>query len=202
MPHSKIDYSKTVIYKIVCKSLNIKDLYVGNTTDFTRRKTKHKHCCNNPTSKSYNLKVYEMIRKNGGWDNWEMVLVETYPCKNQNEASAKEREWYENLNANMNVQYPHRTTLEYRLEKRDIILEQRKIYYNENKEELYRKHRLWDIQHAEEIREYKANWRAINADKIKERYKTICKCECGKEYTLWNKTRHQKSKYHIDKLNV
>ena len=43
--------------------------------------------------------------------------------------------------------------------------------------------------------------RILNADKIKERNKTICICECGKEYTLCNKKRHQKSKYHIDKLN-
>ena len=37
MPKLPIDYSKTIIYKIICCDLNIKDCYVGHTTDFTRR---------------------------------------------------------------------------------------------------------------------------------------------------------------------
>ena len=32
MPRKVVDYSKTVIYKIVCKDLNITELYVGHTT--------------------------------------------------------------------------------------------------------------------------------------------------------------------------
>jgi hypothetical protein len=49
--------------------------YVGHTTDFTKRKNNHKKSCNNSKSKDYNLKVYDFIRKNGGWDNWSIVLV-------------------------------------------------------------------------------------------------------------------------------
>ena len=50
MPRKVVDYSKTVIYKIVCKDLNITELYVVHTTDFTRRKCEHKTCCNNEKS--------------------------------------------------------------------------------------------------------------------------------------------------------
>ena len=42
MPKDIIDYSKTVIYKIVCRNLDINTVYVGSTTDFTRRKSKPK----------------------------------------------------------------------------------------------------------------------------------------------------------------
>ena len=50
MPLIPIDYSKTIIYKIVCNDLNICVVYVGSTTDFIRRKnehkpTIHKNCC-------------------------------------------------------------------------------------------------------------------------------------------------------------
>jgi hypothetical protein len=31
-------------------------------------------------------------------DNWTMVEVEKYPCKDANEATAKEREWFKRLN--------------------------------------------------------------------------------------------------------
>ena len=47
MPKVAIDYSKTVMYKIVCKDLNIKDLYIGHTVNFRQRKHDHRrHCVN------------------------------------------------------------------------------------------------------------------------------------------------------------
>ena len=46
MPRKPIDYRHTHFYKIVCKDLNIKDCYVGHTTDFTKRKYQHKTACN------------------------------------------------------------------------------------------------------------------------------------------------------------
>jgi predicted GIY-YIG superfamily endonuclease len=46
MPKEIIDYSKTVIYKIICKNLNINTIYVGSTSNFIQRKAKHKYSCN------------------------------------------------------------------------------------------------------------------------------------------------------------
>ena len=75
MGRTKTDYSKTIIYKIVCNDLNVRDKYVGSTTNFTNRKSNHKKCCSNETSRDYNYKVYQMIRLNGGWDNWNMIEI-------------------------------------------------------------------------------------------------------------------------------
>ena len=59
------DYSKTIIYKI--EHLHNKSLlYLGQTTNFTNRKHKHKSCCNKP--EMYNVKLYKMMRENGGWE--------------------------------------------------------------------------------------------------------------------------------------
>ena len=69
MPRLEIDYSRMIIYKLVCNDLNILDCYVGSTTDFSKRKYGHKSACNNCKIKNYNLKVYKIIRENGGWDN-------------------------------------------------------------------------------------------------------------------------------------
>ena len=41
-----------------------------------------------------------MIRENEGWNNWSMIEIEKYPCNDKNEACARERYWYELLNAN------------------------------------------------------------------------------------------------------
>ena len=53
MPKENIDYSKTIIYKIVCKDIDIEDCYVGSTTDFVRRKSEHKKHVIKDTEKSY-----------------------------------------------------------------------------------------------------------------------------------------------------
>jgi predicted GIY-YIG superfamily endonuclease len=69
MPKTNIDYQNTIIYKIVCNDLDVPFLYVGFTTDFTKRKNRHKTSCNNSNSEAYNFKIYSFIRSNGGWDN-------------------------------------------------------------------------------------------------------------------------------------
>ena len=71
-----------------------------------KRKNCHKSSCMNKSSKQYNQKKYKIIRLNGGWSNWSMVLIEYYPCTNKFEASARERYYAELLNSDMNTQVP------------------------------------------------------------------------------------------------
>jgi len=101
MPLKEINYQNTVIYKI--QHIDNDDLlYVGHTTDFTKRKSMHKSCCNNVTSKCFNLKIYKMIRENGGWEMFNMAEVEKFPCNDRNEADAEEDKVMRTLKANMN----------------------------------------------------------------------------------------------------
>jgi len=132
MPRKEINYLNTIIYKFVCNDLNIKDTYVGHTTDFIKRKATHKSVCHNLDNKSYNLKVYKTIRENGGWVNWSMIEIEKYPCGDSNEACSRERYWYELLNANMNTVCPT-----FNVEKRK---EYEKEYYDNNKKKFNEKH--------------------------------------------------------------
>jgi hypothetical protein len=66
----------------------------------------------NQTRKEYSHKKYVFIREHGGWDNWQMIEVEKYPCKDMNEACARERHWYEELKAKLNKQIPNRSSKE------------------------------------------------------------------------------------------
>ena len=66
MPKNIIDYTKTIIYKICCKDPLVKDIYVGSTTNFIKRKNNHKTRCFNNNSKDYNMYVYEFIRNSVG----------------------------------------------------------------------------------------------------------------------------------------
>ena len=106
MPKVNVDYSNTIIYKIACKDQTIKDIYVGHTTNFTQRKYSHKTNCINEKSTNYKLKVYEFIRNNGGWENWEMIEICSINCKNKLDALRWEHEYYYLLNATLNNVQP------------------------------------------------------------------------------------------------
>ena len=153
MPKTNIDYSNTIIYKIVCKDINNKDCYVGHTTCFTKRKYRHKYCCNNPNDKGYNLYVYKFIRENGGWDNWEMVEVDKVSCVDSNEALKHERHYIEQLKATLNKVIPTRTDKEYYETNKEKFKELHKQYHIEHKEERLEQMKQYRDDHKEERKE-------------------------------------------------
>jgi len=156
MPKTAIDYSKTIIYKIVCKNLDITDTYIGHTTNLIKRRCGHKTTINNIKDKNYNLKVYQYIRENGGWDNFDMIQIEQYSCKNVNEARAKEREYIEFLKPTLNKDIPNRTNKEYRKDNEEHLKKKKKEYREKKKKKI-----------AEKKKEYKK----IKKKKIKKKNK-------------------------------
>ena len=102
MPKTEIDYSNTIIYKITCKDPNVTDIYVGYTTNFIQRKHTHKQSCTNIKSTNYKCKLYEVIRNNGGWNNWQMEIINIFNCADHYEARKKEQEYFISLNATLN----------------------------------------------------------------------------------------------------
>ena len=85
------DYSKSIIYKLCCKDASITDEYIGSTTNKTKRKYQHKSNCNNENGKRYNLYVYQFIREHGGFDNFDLIVLEEYSCENKQKLLMKER---------------------------------------------------------------------------------------------------------------
>ena len=102
MPKTDIDYSNTIIYKITCNDESISDVYVGHTTNFVQRKHAHKISCTNIKSSNYNCRLYNVIRNNGGWDNWKMEIINFFNCKDHYEARKKEQEYFMLLKATLN----------------------------------------------------------------------------------------------------
>ena len=103
MPRLAIDYSNAVIYKLSCKDKNITELYIGSTTNFTVRKNQHKLACSNIKNVKNNCKKYQFIRQNGGWNNWEMIEVETFPCKTGRELTKRKEELRCKYDASLNT---------------------------------------------------------------------------------------------------
>ena len=131
-----VNYNKSIIYKLCCKNPDIKEIYVGSTCCFTRRKQQHKTRCNNENSKAYNSKVYQFIRENGNWDNWDMVLIEKYECDDKQELHKRERYYLEQLQATLNCIIPSRNKKEYKKDNSKEILEQGNEYYKNNKKKI------------------------------------------------------------------
>ena len=136
MPLKEINYDKTHFYKLMCKDFNITDCYVGHTTDWVKRKSDHKHRCNNPNRGGHNLPVYKFMRENGGWENWEMLWIKTLKCENAMEARSEERKCKEQLNATLNGNVPSRTFDEYRETNKDKIKEYAVEYRKNNKDKI------------------------------------------------------------------
>jgi len=150
MPKNKISYEFTITYKICCLDISISDIYIGHTTNFVKRKCSHKSICCQGMGENANAYVYTFIRDNGGWDNWQMVEIEKYPCQDKNEALKRERYWIETLKASLNKRIPTRSRKEYdydnvenrknyRLENINKITAYMKNYYEENIEHIREK---------------------------------------------------------------
>jgi len=216
MPRQNLDFSKTIIYKICCNDSNISQCYVGQTTNFKNRKNAHKKVCNNINGKRYNTFLYNFIRENGGWDNWNMVPIEIYPCENSIQSKIREQYWKEELNAELNKNKCYAGVDNFDCDKKTYI----KLYQEANKEELSEKHKIYGELNKQSISEKKKNYRKTNneymclkdkenyeknKDKIKMRNNQICNCDCGSFFKNSNFQNHKKSKKHIkyiDTLNI
>jgi len=193
MPKIPIDYSKTIIYKIVCNDLNVNQCYVGHTTDMTKRKWGHKSVCNNDKNKGHNHKIYKIIRENGGWDNWNMLLVEKFPCKDKYDACKREREVYEELDAKMNMLIPYRTQEEIKQYHKQYDQE----YYQTNKEYKKQKFKEYNQLNKQKISAYKKKYREANQQKISERNKEKIECLiCGSIVRRSDIAQHKRTAKH------
>jgi predicted GIY-YIG superfamily endonuclease len=188
------------MYKIVSKDLNNNYIYVGSTTDFTKRKAQHKAGCINENNTCYNYKVYKMIRENGAWNEFEMIEIEKYPCNDKNECFARERYWKEYFNANMNTNVPNRSKNEWYLDNKAIFLEQNKKNYIKNKNKILEQHKIYYKKNKLEVLAHQKFYAVNNKEKIKSRQNTKHSCQCGGRYITANKIRHIKSPKHQNYL--
>jgi len=185
MPRENVDYSKTVIYKIQSIE-NEDDLYVGHTTDFTKRKNCHKRRCINENYKGYYSKVYKMIRDSGGWDCFTMIELYKFSCNDGNEARAEEDKTMRELKANMNSC-------------RAFLSKEEKKESDNNYNKKVRDNRS-DEDKQKKI-EYDKNYRKNNKQKIDIYKKEIIICLCGSKCSKSHIKRHERTKKHQDYIN-
>jgi hypothetical protein len=167
MPRKLInDY---VFYKFVCNDENIECCYVGSTANFSDRKRCHLKNCNNPNEKSYSYKIYEIIRANGGWENWKMVIIGEEKEISLTQSRILEQKYIDELKANMNMCRAY-TSMEQRKEqKKQYSKIYDKIRYENNKEEENKRSKDWRDLNKEKLIEQRKIKYLNNTELIKER---------------------------------
>ena len=193
MPKDIIDYTNTIIYKIYCKDENITDVYIGHTTNFIQRKYSHKIACN---SNNNNLKIYNIIRNNGGWDNWDMIQIAKYNCNDLTEARIKEQEHYNLYKSTLNSCPPYVDKNKYFCKICKIQSISQKEYINHI---LSKKHNK--TYKNQNINNDNAD-NAKNAKNAKKHYCEICDFKCSKQsnYIVHLNTRKHKNAENDNKM--
>lgn len=158
------------VYRIICKDITIKECYVGSTNNFTQRKREHKSRCYNEKDKHYNLEIYTFIRNHGGWDNWNIELLEE--TENGRE---KEQYWINYYNPTLNSC----VAISNNERRRKLKTES----YHRHKEKHTEKNKIRINEHYEKNKEY---------------YTEKFDCECGGRYTRKNKETHCKTPKHFN----
>lgn len=168
------------IYKIYCSDDNITDTYIGSTQNVTTRKYKHKYNCNNQNSKKYNTKVYQIIRQNGGWDNWNFVVIEEIKECSKIQAHIREEYHRQEIKANMNSVCCFSGVTDYT-----------------TPEEYDKQYREYNKQ---KIKEREQQYRQDNKEQISKIKSKSYECECGSVFRSCDKLQHIKTNKHQNYL--
>ena len=154
--------------------------YIGSTFDLHARKNAHKTNCYNPNHKMYGYKVYEIIRNNGGLDEFQFEVLEYYnESISKKELKQEEQKYIDMFEPTLNGCNAYGNKIsnkerckKYHAENREQCLERKKKFYFENKAKIVAK--------------------AVE--------KIIC--ECGSITSYSHKARHEKSKLHLKKMKL
>jgi hypothetical protein len=130
-----------------------------------------------------------------GIENCFIELIESFPCKCNDELRKKEREWFDKIKC-VNMARPF-VTKEERVEKEK---ECSKIYYEANKELIMAKVKTYQQENKEQIAEYHKEYKQANKEQIAENAKEAYECQCGSIIRKDSKTRHEKTKKHQNYL--
>ena len=93
---------KKCVYKIVCKDKEITEFYIGSSVDLHVRKIAHKTKSSNLNCREYCLPLYMFINVNGGFENWEIVVIKEYKFITNKELTMNEQYYIDLLKPQLN----------------------------------------------------------------------------------------------------
>ncbi len=151
----------------------IDDCYVGATKDMDERMVIHKKAVRYIKRQQ---KLYKFIRHNNLYDKMKMKILDTVETDKLAEAKLIERLYIDTIEPTLNSCLPGRT---------------RKQYFNEHKNEIYRKRNIKNLLNREKFKEKSLKYYYDNREKRNEKHKQYLKTEKGKQATANRKRKVQ-----------
>ena len=151
------DYSETKIYTIVCYTTG--KIYIGSTTMTLKERLRH-----HKYKRNTNCTSMEIIDNN----NYNIVLVENYPCKNKKEAELREGMYIRN-NPCVNIKIPGRTKKEWCQDNKEKMKEYKKEYYQDNEKKIKEKQKQYYEDNRERLNENDKQYYQNNKERLKDK---------------------------------
>jgi len=157
-----VNYQLGKIYKIVDNTNG--NIYIGSTCEqyLSNRLGGHTKSYRAYLNGTHGKNTSFEIIKNG---DYEIVLIESYPCDDKMQLHARERHYIETLEC-VNRYHPTRSKREYYQENKDVIKQIHQNYYNEHKDDLISKQKEYYIENKETISQKKKEYAIKNKDAI------------------------------------
>jgi hypothetical protein len=188
-----VDYSKGKIYQIVDYTND--NVYVGSTCEPTLARRLANHVNNYKAylngDKKY-MSSYKIIENN----NYDILLIEAYPCNTRDELHKREGYYIKNTPNCVNKFIAGRTDAQYRQDNKEKIVKQMKQHYDDNKQKISEVHKKYYENNKEKISEVHKQYYEKNREKLLEKKNQTIKCTCGMFFTISNKSKHEKSQKH------
>ena len=184
------DYKNSVIYRIYCKNPDITECYIGSTKCFEDRFYTHKSACNTKHNKRHNLYLYQFIRDNGGWYNFDREILEYYNCNNEEELKQKEQEYINKYNPTLNIHNAYTSEEVKKEQKQKSGKKYRETGKGKEKERKYTEKLMNDPEKHQKKLENKSEW---------GKKPTFCEvCNLSTTNNMWYS--HKKTKLHQNNL--
>ena len=169
-------YENGLIYTI--RSHQTTDIYIGSTTQpLYKRIHQHKRNFKCWKNGKYNyVSSYELMK----YGDVYIELLELCPCDSKMELCRREGELIREMEC-VNKRIEGRTRNEYRAD---------------NKEKIKQQQKEWLESNQDKMKEYAKEYRETNKNKINKDYE----CECGGKYTYSHKSKHLKTKKHLNHI--
>jgi hypothetical protein len=196
------DYKQGKIYKIVSDKCD--GVYYGSTVQPLMERWRLHKSNFNAWKKGGRICACFKLFDEYGIDNFRIELVEDYPCDNDEQLRMKEQEYIDSnecVNENRAYRSPEVARikrLKYVEEHKEQMFKYRQEYYHANKE----KTREYLEKNKEHIHETRRNHYALNKERLNESRREKVVCECGMEVSKSALSRHRKSAFHQEYLNL
>ena len=213
-----IDYSRGKIYKIV-DNTNDK-CYIGSTCEPTLAKRLSKHVDDYKrylTQNFHYITSFEVL-KNG---DYNIVLIENYPCNSKDELFSRERYWTNAIDCvnkiknqglfitlgevEYNKQYREKNNVRLKEQQKQCYYENKverlknvNDYRKSHKEIIEEKKRIYYINNKERLDQKNRGYYEINKEKLLEKFQ----CPCGGKYLKSTRDRHYRSLKHKNWLEI